>query len=366
MAESLAELENKPTDVEIYNLSKTKDSLDINFEHKRFDDIYSELPLDFFDTIPKKQFEKQVNSIKDDVSKTIVNSLLNLLLQNKERSFFLPSNRIFILENTDALRKQEESRRKELSEALIDFFESKREKKLIGEILAKKSESEYPSYISNLINKITNLRSNKDNDFLVNGTGYYNDLLLKFNEILGGDIVYEKPTSVSNYTESFKLSENDLSIKMDLASSSVKQLSTLFLFLKYWAKSDGNFLMIDEPEENLHPENQVQLVHLLLEFLVNNRLLITTHSPLISEIINNYLVLNQLNDRSNIIKDFGLIDVDISPMNTGIYYFNGERVIEHKADNYGTIFTSFKLAQEKVYGLAEKLNDLMFHQLSEM
>jgi predicted ATPase len=56
--------------------------------------------------------------------------------------------------------------------------------------------------------------------------------------------------------------------------------------------------MIDEPEENLHPENQILLVNLLLEFLTtNNRLLITTHSPLVAEVVNNYLILGQLENK---------------------------------------------------------------------
>ncbi|MCP4050333.1 MAG: ATP-binding protein, partial [bacterium] len=210
------------------------------------------------------------------------------------------------------------------------------------------------------------LRSDKEYDFLIKGTGFYDDLLSELYQIMGGEIIYEKPVSISNYVEKFKIGrKNGEQLRMDLASSSVNQLSTLFLFLKYWAKSERNFLMIDEPEENLHPENQVLLLNLLLEFVANNRLLITTHSPLIAEVVNNYLVLNQLENKEEVMKEFNLSDTDIGPDNTGIYFFQGETVVEHKIENYGTIFTSFKLAQDKVYGLGEKLSDLMFSQLNK-
>ncbi|MEO0041678.1 MAG: hypothetical protein RL329_1126 [Bacteroidota bacterium] len=53
-------------------------------------------------TSPKTLFEKRVK----DISQSVTHSLLNLLLQNKEIPFFLPANRIFILENADELVEQ--------------------------------------------------------------------------------------------------------------------------------------------------------------------------------------------------------------------------------------------------------------------
>ncbi len=354
------------TEVEIYNLNKTENSLEIALDHRKVDDIFSRLPSDFFDNVPKKKFEEQINSVKESVSKTVVTSLLNLLLQNKERPFFLPSNRASILENAEELKRQEEIRKKEFFESLVDILESEREQRSISDILARKSESEYPSYMNSLIDKVIELRRSKDDNFLIKGTGFYDELLSELYQIMGGEIIYEKSVSFSSYGEKFKIGrENGEHIKMDLASSSVNQLGMLFLFLKYWAKADRNFLMIDEPEENLNPENQILLLNLLLEFVANNRLLITTHSPLIAEVINNYLVLGQLENKEEVIEELGLPDTDISPDNTGIYFFQGEIVAEHRVENYGTIFTSFKLVQDKVYNLGEKLSDLMFNQLNK-
>jgi predicted ATPase len=356
------------TEIEVYNLTKAENSLEISFEHLKMEDIFSKLPSNFFDDIPKKRFEEQINSIKNDVSKTVVVSLLNLLLQNEERSFFLPSNRISILENAEELKRQEDRRKKELSELIFELLENKSNKQdLISNLLAKKSESEHPTYINNLINEVLKLRSSKDDEFVIKGTGFYDALLPKLIAILGGEIIYEKTAAFSSRVEKFKINQENANLmRMDLASSSVNQLSTLFLFLKYWAKPERNFLMIDEPEENLHPQNQILLINLLLEFfLTNNRLLITTHSPLVAEVVNNYLILGQLENKEKLIEELELPNIDISPTNTGIYYFQGETVVEHRIENYGTIFTSYKFVQDRVYGLGEHLSDLMFSQLNK-
>jgi hypothetical protein len=332
------------------------------------DDIFAKLPSDFFDNVPRKRFEEQINSIKSDVSKTVVISLLNLLLQNEERPFFLPSHRISILENAEELKRQEEIRKKEQTELLFDLLENQSNKQdLISNLLAKKSESEHPPYLNKLIHEVLKLRSSKDDEFILNGTGFYEALLPKFIQILGGEIIYEKTAAFSNRVEKFKINqENADIIRMDLASSSVNQLSALFLFFKYWAKPERNFLMIDEPEENLHPENQISLVNLLLEFLLtNNRLLITTHSPLVAETINNYLILGQLKNRKKLIEELELPDININSTNTGIYYFQGETVVEHRIESFGALFTSYKLAQDKIYDLGEYLSDLMFCQLNK-
>jgi predicted ATPase len=78
-----------------------------------------------------------------------------------------------------------------------------------------------------------------------------------------------------------------LEIDLYNASSSIKQLAPLLLYLHYRAKV-GDFLVIDEPEMNLHPESQVKLLE-AFSILVNLgvRVLLTTHSPYIMAHLNN-------------------------------------------------------------------------------
>jgi len=78
-----------------------------------------------------------------------------------------------------------------------------------------------------------------------------------------------------------------LEIDLYNASSSIKQLAPILLYLRYRAKA-GDFLVIDEPEMNLHPESQVKLLE-ALAILVNLgvRVLLTTHSPYLMAHLNN-------------------------------------------------------------------------------
>ncbi|WP_438023311.1 AAA family ATPase [Sorangium sp. So ce233] len=78
-----------------------------------------------------------------------------------------------------------------------------------------------------------------------------------------------------------------LSIDLYNASSSIKQLAPLLLYLRYRAEP-SDFLIIDEPEMGLHPESQARLLE-ALAILVNLgvRVLVTTHSPYIMAHLNN-------------------------------------------------------------------------------
>lgn len=80
---------------------------------------------------------------------------------------------------------------------------------------------------------------------------------------------------------------NGLSIDLYNASSSIKQLTPLLLYLQYRA-SKGDLLVIDEPEMNLHPESQVKFLE-VLAMLVNQgvNVLLTTHSPFLLAHLNN-------------------------------------------------------------------------------
>ncbi len=92
-----------------------------------------------------------------------------------------------------------------------------------------------------------------------------------------------------------------LEIDLYNASSSIKQLAPLLLYLRYRAKV-GDFLVIDEPEMNLHPESQVKLLE-ALSILVNLgvRVLLTTHSPYIMAHLNN--IVNGNHDDQEILEN---------------------------------------------------------------
>lgn len=86
----------------------------------------------------------------------------------------------------------------------------------------------------------------------------------------------------------FQQSEG-VTVEIPTASSMVKELSSLVLYLYYLAKP-GDWLIIDEPEMNLHPEAQARLTEFLAMLVqAGIRVLVTTHSPFIVDHLANLM-----------------------------------------------------------------------------
>lgn len=361
------------SNISIYLLKKPKNSLKATLETKSNKEIYDELPQDFFDNIPKKKFEDDINSIKKDhINKLLTHTILNLLIQNKEEPFLLPANRISLLENADDFINQDYTRKKELAELFIEAFDSKKlSSKKFQDLLLKKAESKQLMFIDNILSLINNLRTSKNDEFIKNGTFFYSQFLEKMSVIMGGQIIMNKETNQSNWREKFVINLSNKELNFNLVSSSVNQLSLLFLYFKYWAKQQENFLMIDEPEINLHPENQIYLTNLLLEFATSNKnkLLITTHSPLVVEIINNYLIKNKVKslglDISDELENLNYFNrgIDISNESIAIYSFLKDgSIIEYDMQEYGVLFKTFNQEINKIAEVKSILTDQIYYK----
>jgi len=83
-----------------------------------------------------------------------------------------------------------------------------------------------------------------------------------------------------------------IKLLMDEASSSVRSLLLMAFYLKYDAQV-GDLLMIDEPELNLHPENQRRVARLLARLVnIGIKVFVTTHSDYIIKELNTLIMLN--------------------------------------------------------------------------
>lgn len=83
-------------------------------------------------------------------------------------------------------------------------------------------------------------------------------------------------------------------IPFHLTSSIVKTMASLIMHLKYSA-APNDIIIIDEPEINLHPDNQIILTRVLGE-LINKglRLIVSTHSDYIVRELNNMMMAREL------------------------------------------------------------------------
>jgi predicted ATPase len=325
-------------DLEYLQISKEQGSLTINIKELN-------IPEKVFDQIPRDFFER-AKPYKESV---IIPSIIRVLLSKTEDTFFIPASRSFfpvfyqyIYEIERNKRSEYNRRLQELIENIDDDVDTNRDIfKRLQEQLPKRS---YTEPMNKVIESLYSLNTKKK----INSV--YNSLIEKMTGLMGGEITISSLESIAPIQFSFKFDESK-DLPMYLASSSVNQLTILYLYLKYWAKEKNNFLMIDEPEVNLHPENQIRLMDILVQFVTehDNRVLITTHSPILTDILNNYVYLHTLKsydvDVTKIIEDNQLKnlnpEISIAKEDLGVYFFTGDKIIDYGTSQYGVYFRNF-------------------------
>ena len=98
----------------------------------------------------------------------------------------------------------------------------------------------------------------------------------------------------------------DINLEMQVASSMVKELAPLYLCLRYLVEPD-ELLIIDEPEMNLHPAAQVQIIEFLAMLVqAGLKVLITTHSPYIVDHLSNLMKAAKYEDKESLKERFYL------------------------------------------------------------
>ena len=95
------------------------------------------------------------------------------------------------------------------------------------------------------------------------------------------------------------IKENQKELPLSYASSGIQSTIPLLLVLQFAIEHrDYSSFVIEEPECNLFPEKQVELLKYLLQIVKSNKrtLTITTHSPYLLSAMNNYLFAGTLVD----------------------------------------------------------------------
>lgn len=108
-------------------------------------------------------------------------------------------------------------------------------------------------------------------------------------KIMGGKVAVSEYGDL-RYKPNNSKSQN---LEMHLSSSLVKSLSSLAFYLRHLAQKN-DVIMIDEPELNLHPDNQRKIARFFGR-LVNEgfKVIISTHSDYIIKEINNLIMLSK-------------------------------------------------------------------------
>ena len=157
-------------------------------------------------------------------------------------------------------------------------------------------------------------------------------------EILEGELYLATPETNPIREIEFRPLEEDIKLGISAASSTVKELAPLALYLRYLAKP-GDLLIIDEPELNLHPVAQVKIIE-FLALLVNAGLyvLVTTHGTYVVDQLSNLMEASTYVNKEQLIDKFLLEQVEsfISPEKVAVYEVgNGE--LKNILDQDGSI-----------------------------
>lgn len=125
--------------------------------------------------------------------------------------------------------------------------------------------------------------------------------------IIDGKVeIVEAPISDFIYTPS----GSNNSLPMFISSGVITEMTPLLLFLKY--KKNLSTLMMEEPEMCLHPKLQWLISRVLIQIVNTNiQVIITTHSDIILQHINNIIKLLKNNNKDKLSEKYGYKNKDL-------------------------------------------------------
>ena len=151
-------------------------------------------------------------------------------------------------------------------------------------------------------------------------------------------------------------------IPIYMSSSAVKSLALMDIYIRNIAK-EGDLLLIDEPELNLHPGNQLLMARFLAR-LVNKgiNVLITTHSDYLIKEFNNLIMLsNEFPGKTYLMKKYGyIVDEILDKAKVKAYTVSHHHTIEEASiDKFGIALDSF----DDVILNVNKISDELYLQI---
>ena len=147
------------------------------------------------------------------------------------------------------------------------------------------SEQSYPLPIEQNVNFIRRLENIARRQSFI--AKEHSDILTRFADIIGGSYIVTENDQLSYIPTGAKKE-----LKMVESSSAVRSLLDIGFYLRHVAQK-GDLLMVDEPELNLHPENQCRIARLFASLVnIGIKVFITTHSDYIIKELNTLIMLN--------------------------------------------------------------------------
>ncbi len=178
--------------------------------------------------------------------------------------------------------------------------------------------------------------------------------ILKGKYRLEKDGIYFLPYKQYSNTNNF-----NQKISLHLSSSTAKTFFSLVFYLEHLAK-EGETLIIDEPELNLHPDNQRKIARILT--MIANRgikVIVSTHSDYFVREINNLIMLkDEFKSKPEIMQKYGYNEkMFISEKKVSAYLFDDNSIklmeIDNKegiiANTFDDVINSLNSSSDDIY-----------------
>jgi predicted ATPase len=172
----------------------------------------------------------------------------------------------------------------------------------------------YPLAISDYLSFINDL------GYLTRNESHFAELADEIEALLEGKIW------VSDYGDiQFTPQNTEHLLELHISSSLVKSLSGLVLYFRHVAQQ-GDVIMIDEPELNLHPDSQRVLARVFAKAVNKGfKVILSTHSDYIIKEFNTLIMLNQASEKQRTELGYER-EVVLAPGKVGAYLFSDNTV----------------------------------------
>lgn len=273
--------------------------------------------------------------------------------------YFFPTERLALtmLSNDEVERKSR--RQDELSKLLLEG------KNTISDLLKDKErlKTNYPQAINDYIYFINDLRD------IVRQEGDYADFADEIQQML-----IEGNISVSSFGNiNYTPEGQEEPIEIHISSSLVKSLSGLVLYFRHLAK-EGDTIIIDEPEVNLHPNNQRIIARVVAKAINKGfKIILSTHSDYIIKELNNLVMLNKANANPELKKkllaelttDGYDEDTYLKKEDLGVYFFHNHTIQALEVDDMGFDVATIDTELDKLMYSSEHIYYTLFNQQEE-
>jgi ABC-type Mn2+/Zn2+ transport system ATPase subunit len=181
------------------------------------------------------------------------------------------------------------------------------------------------------------------------------ELAKRLKDIVGGDYQVEG----GQIYFAFRKDRRVQRIPLYIASSAVKSQLDMSFYIKHLAKK-WDILLMDEPEQYLHPTNQRKMARLFVRLIkAGVKVFVTTHSDYLIKELNNLIILgNEFEDRSKIMKKYKYTEEEVlDKSKVKVYIAEKKTLVAASIDDTGIEVPSF---DEEIDEMNDFYDDVLF------